>query len=132
MHIFSTEHNYPNTSLQISASRSQTILAFNMGIGMRTLLQSSHTIGGQLPKIIRKAAIIGGLVPLWWGVLSFVFFNARESVWTNTYWTIVYATCPFWYLPGDAGMILMPILNAGLYALVAAGLVTIRKGLKSA
>lgn len=83
-------------------------------------------------KSIRNAAIVGGLVPLWWGILSFVFFNAKESIWTNVYWGLVYATCPFWYLPGDSGMVLMPILNAGLYALIAAGLIAIRRGVKSA
>jgi len=74
-----------------------------------------------------KAAAIGGfLVPLFWGVAAFILFNAPESAWTSAFWSLVYLTCPFWILPGTAGMILMPIFNAGLYALIAAGVIELR------
>jgi hypothetical protein len=84
-----------------------------------------------MPRYIRNAAIVGALVPLFWGIRSFIFFNAKESMWTNVYSAIVYITSPFWYLPGTAGMILMPILNAGVYALVAAGVVAVRRRFRS-
>lgn len=69
----------------------------------------------------RKVAlfgIIGFVVPPFWGILSFVLFNA-EGPWTTVYWYLVYATCPFWLMPGLMGEILMPVLNALLYAALA-------------
>ena len=69
------------------------------------------------PKIV-SAAIIGALVPVFWGIMSFVLFNANGR-WTNVYWSLVYLTCPFWLISGNAGTILAPILNGGLYGLAA-------------
>ena len=61
-------------------------------------------------------AILGFVVPVCWGVASFIFFSARESAWTNFYWGAVYLTCPFWLLPSNtATTVMMPFLNAGLY-----------------
>jgi hypothetical protein len=62
--------------------------------------------------------IIGFFVPPFWGIVSFVVFNATGA-WTTAYWYVVYATCPFWLIPGLIGEILMPILNALLYAALA-------------
>lgn len=67
-----------------------------------------------------KLMIIGFLVPVFWGILSFVLFNAKESAWTTLYWYLVYVTCPFWLLPtSTATTILMPFLNALLYGAIA-------------
>lgn len=61
-------------------------------------------------------AALGFAAPLLWGVVSFIFFSARESVWTNIYWGAVYVTCPFWLLPTSTfTTIIMPLLNAILY-----------------
>ncbi len=60
--------------------------------------------------------ILGFVIPVFWGVASFVFFSARESVWTNVYWGLVYVTCPFWLLPSNTTTTVMtPFLNAALY-----------------
>jgi hypothetical protein len=68
---------------------------------------------------VRVAAVVGFVVPILWGIASFILFNARESIWTKLYWAAVYLTCPFWVLPGITGELLMPFLNAGLYAVLA-------------
>jgi hypothetical protein len=61
--------------------------------------------------------ILGFVVPIFWGIASFVLFAAKESVWTNIYWGLVYVTCPFWLLPTNTTTtVMMPFLNAALYA----------------
>ncbi len=71
-------------------------------------------------------AIIGFLMPLFWGITSFVLFSAKGT-WTTAYWYLVYATCPFWLLPGLAGEILMPVLNAVLYGTLAYFFLRVKK-----
>jgi hypothetical protein len=63
--------------------------------------------------------IIGALIPLFWGVLSFLFFNVREGWFSRAYWHAVYITCPFWVIDGEKALFLMPVLNGCLYALLA-------------
>ena len=64
--------------------------------------------------------VIGAVVPLFWGVVSFVFFNAPESYWTDLYWIVVYITCPAWLLPESKwSMLITPLANAVLYGLIA-------------
>lgn len=63
--------------------------------------------------------IIGALIPLFWGVLSFLLFNVREGWFSRAYWHAVYITCPFWVIDGEKALFLMPILNGGLYAILA-------------
>jgi hypothetical protein len=80
----------------------------------------------------RKVAIwgiIGFFVPLFWGIISFILFNA-EGTWTTAYWYMVYATCPFWMMPGLVGEILMPALNALFYAALSYCFLSIRKKLR--
>src|SRR5271163_1590420 len=67
---------------------------------------------------IMISAAIGFCVPIFWGFAGFVLFTAHESMWTNLFWNAVYFTCPFWALPGNLGMIVMPFLNAALYSCV--------------
>jgi hypothetical protein len=63
---------------------------------------------------------IGALVPIFWGVVSFIAFNAPESRWTDLYWHVVYVTCPAWLLPESKwSMLITPLANAALYGLVA-------------
>jgi hypothetical protein len=45
---------------------------------------------------------MGAFVPIFWGVVSFIFFNAPESHWTDLYWNVVHVTCPAWLLPETA------------------------------
>ena len=72
-------------------------------------------------------AAIGFTVPVFWGVLGFIFFNAPESRWTDLFWVLVYIACPPWLLPETsiswAGT---PLLNACLYGALA--LVIVRIG----
>jgi hypothetical protein len=61
-------------------------------------------------------AILGFAFPLLWGIAGFVFFSAKESIWTNIFWSLVYVTCPFWLLPANLiTTIITPFLNAALY-----------------
>jgi hypothetical protein len=65
-------------------------------------------------------ALVGFVTPIFWGVMSAVLFTARESIWTDAYWYLVYASCPVWLLPTNtATTVLMPVLNAGLYGGIA-------------
>jgi hypothetical protein len=63
--------------------------------------------------------LIGALVPLFWGVLSFLLFNVPENWFSRAYWKAVYITCPFWLINGEKAMILMPLLNGCMYAVIA-------------
>ena len=75
-------------------------------------------------------AAIGFVVPGFWGVLGFIFFNAPQSSWTDLFWALVYITCPPWLLPETSlapGWVVAPILNACLYGLIAMVIVHIRR-----
>jgi hypothetical protein len=60
--------------------------------------------------------LVGFCVPVFWGALSFVLFNAKQSPWTDAYWHLVYTTCPPWLL--NIPSLLVPVLNAALYVLL--------------
>ena len=64
--------------------------------------------------------LIGAFVPVFWGILSFVLFNGPENWFSKAYWGTVYLTCPFWRIDGEKAMILMPLLNGLMYAVIAA------------
>ncbi len=77
-------------------------------------------------------AAVGFAVPVFWGVLSFIFFNAPNSWWTDAYWYLVYITCPSWLVPEtSASWLITPILNACLYGSVALIIVGIWRGLRA-
>jgi hypothetical protein len=70
---------------------------------------------------MRKLMVIWGLVgcalPIFWGILGFIFFNARESTWTDIYWYAVYISCPPWLLSETRiSWLITPLLNGVLYA----------------
>lgn len=73
-----------------------------------------------------RAAMIGFLLPLFWGGLEFVFFNAHESILTRVFFAAAYITCPPWLLPGFWGDIGSPFLNAALYSGVALAIRAVR------
>lgn len=66
-----------------------------------------------------RAACVGLLIPLFWGVMSFALFNLKEGIASQAFWLAVYLTCPFWLIPGAVGMWTMPFLNAAMYAAFA-------------
>ena len=75
-------------------------------------------------------AVIGFLVPVFWGALGFIFFNAPESRWTDRFWALVYITCPPWLIPETSltpGWVIAPILNACLYGSIAMVIVGMRR-----
>lgn len=66
--------------------------------------------------------IVGFSVPIFWGVLSFILFNAPESPAVDRYWQLVYITCPPWAIDTSrsSGLTLaIPFFNAVLYGAVA-------------
>jgi len=67
------------------------------------------------------AAAAGFVVPIFWTVQAFLNFNAPESRSSDIFWDAVHITCPFWDLNvlGDAGILLLPFINAALYGAVA-------------
>jgi hypothetical protein len=72
----------------------------------------------------RKRIVIWGLVgcavPIFWGIVSFIFFNATDSIWTDIYWYTVYATCPSWLLPETKfSWLVTSLLNGVFYAGIA-------------
>lgn len=74
-------------------------------------------------KIAKRVAIwalVGLLVPVFWTVLGFLLFNARQSRWTDLFWDLVYVTCPPWLLPENRWSTVLTLgLNAILYGLIA-------------
>jgi hypothetical protein len=75
---------------------------------------------GQMKRTAVWWAAAGFAIPIFWGAMSFIFFSARESLWTNIYWGTVYVTCPFWLLPTNTlTTVMMPVLNAILYGGIA-------------
>ena len=78
-----------------------------------------------------KWGAIGFMVPVFWGVLSFILFNARQSLWTDVYWYLVYITCPPWLLPETSlswlDLLDTPVLNACLYGSIATVIARIRR-----
>lgn len=63
--------------------------------------------------------LVGALIPVFWGILSFLLFNLQEGWFSRAYWKTVYITCPFWRISGEKAMVLMPLLNGCLYAALA-------------
>jgi hypothetical protein len=79
---------------------------------------------------MRKLIPISGLgfvVPIFWGLFEFVFFNAGNSVVLSALRVAAYVTCPPWLLPGVWGDIASPILNAVLYGGIAWVIVRLRR-----
>ena len=66
-------------------------------------------------RFVVPATIVGFLLPIVWGGLEFVFFDAPESFLTKMFFFIAYATCPPWFISGFWGDIGSPFLNAALY-----------------
>ena len=64
---------------------------------------------------------IGAGVPAFWGILGMLLFNVPEGLASRVFWSAVYITCPFWVIEGPSAIILMPLLNGCLYALLAFG-----------
>jgi hypothetical protein len=62
-----------------------------------------------------SAVIVGFLVPVFWGVLEMILFNAKESVWTQLVSAAEYVTCPFWVLKEDISGSFSLSFNAALY-----------------
>ncbi len=76
-------------------------------------------------------AIVGFCVPIFWGVMSFIFFFAPNSVWTDRYWKLAYITCPSWLLPENgASWLITPLVNAVLYGCVALIILAIARELR--
>jgi hypothetical protein len=74
-------------------------------------------------RIAKRVALwmaLGAFVPIFWGVVAFIEFNAPNSKWTDLFWNLVYITCPPWLLPeNDWSMVVTPLANAVLYGLAA-------------
>jgi hypothetical protein len=79
-------------------------------------------------KVIAVWGLIGGAVPVVWGIVGFVSFTARESIWAEIFWYTVMVTCPPWELPENGlSWLETPVLNGILYAAIAFGVLAIRK-----
>jgi hypothetical protein len=71
-------------------------------------------------KVLLAWAVIGAVVPLFWGILGFVFFTVRQSLWTDIFWWFVFVTCPPWLLPENSvSWLITPIANGLLYVAIA-------------
>ena len=70
-------------------------------------------------RLVIHAAILGFLLPIIWGGLEFIFFNAHDSVLVRLFYAAAYVTCPPWFIPGFWGDMGSPLLNALLYSVIA-------------
>jgi hypothetical protein len=81
------------------------------------------TLEDPVERIAKRVALwmaLGAFVPIFWGILGFILFNARQSTWTDLFWNLVYITCPPWLLPeNDWSMVVTPLANAALYGIAA-------------
>jgi hypothetical protein len=78
-------------------------------------------------------AAVGLGVPIFWGALGLILFNAHNSRWTDMYWGLVDITCPSWLLPEtSASWLITPILNAALYGTVAVVIVGMSRRFRNA
>ncbi len=74
--------------------------------------------------------LVGFAVPIFWGIVTFVFFSAPQSQRADLYWDVVHITSPAWVITpaSTAGMVATPFLNALFYgaaAIVVAAVVRI-------
>ena len=77
-----------------------------------------------------KVALISGigfLMPVFWGTMEFLAFNARSDGVLTTIRAGGYVICPPWLLPGIWGDMASPILNAILYGGLASAVLFIRR-----
>ena len=65
---------------------------------------------------ISIAAIIGFALPILWLGVSFLFFTAKQSVWTDFYGHLILITCPPW--KWGIPLPLIPFANAAVYTLL--------------
>jgi hypothetical protein len=85
-----------------------------------------------MKRILLVWAIIGAAVPLFWGILGFILFNAPQNIWADIFWYSVYVTCPPWLLPeNDLSWLITPLLNGALYSGLALLLLSAAKLVKS-
>jgi hypothetical protein len=64
--------------------------------------------------------LAGAIIPAFWGVLGLLLFNVPEGQFRRMYGDAVYLTCPFWRIDGEKALILMPLLNGSMFAILAA------------
>lgn len=83
----------------------------------------------QPKKYLIVAALIGFVVPIFWGILAMVLFNLQHPFWTKVFWVCVYVTCPGWLIPGgrDWVIIATPFANALVYVLITYAWLIIRQ-----
>jgi hypothetical protein len=76
---------------------------------------------------IKVGAVIGFLMPILWGMASFMLFNLPEGPAADRYWRLNHIFCPFFSFPT---IIELP-LTAGVYALLALLITITIRGLRS-
>ena len=82
-------------------------------------------------KIFLIWTLVGVAVPIFWGALAFLTFNAPQSKWTDAFWNTVYITCPPWLLPESQyqwiSSIDTPLVNGLLYGAIAVAISSLRR-----
>ena len=86
-----------------------------------------------MKKAVLIAAVVGLLVPVFCGIVGMILFTAKGGGWEEfVVLRLPYFVCPPWAL-GDGRaiwMVIIPLLNAGVYGGIAAGAVKVREALK--
>jgi hypothetical protein len=74
-----------------------------------------------MKRFVLICMLVGFAVPIFWGILSFVLFNAPESPLTDLYWDAVHVTSPAWLITPSStlGEVATPFLNALFYGAAA-------------
>ncbi len=75
-----------------------------------------------LKKVVIMSSVVGFAVPIFWGMVGFIMFNAPNGPLTDLYYALSFYTCPPMRIPDNLtwGHFLMtPFLNAALYGVVA-------------
>jgi hypothetical protein len=85
-----------------------------------------------MKRLVVVSACVGFAVPIFWGVLAFVTFNAPQNAMSDMFWLTVDRTCPPWLITGTsifARSLATPLLNAALYGSVAFVAASVFKGI---
>jgi hypothetical protein len=75
-----------------------------------------------MKRLIVVSAWVGFAVPIFWGILGFLAFNAPQNAMSDMFWDTVHETCPPMLIDGNsifANFLATPLLNAALYGGVA-------------
>ena len=103
----------------VLASSRKRVMPILLRVSSIRSLSTGTMMNKKVAQIALVGFVVGALIPLFWGILGFLLFNVPEGWFSRAYWNAVYITCPFWRISGEKALVLMPLLNGCMYAIIA-------------